>query len=49
MIYDFLITRKHMHAKTRMHMGFKTAELKCIATHNIRKKKKEKMQVGVAN
>lgn len=44
-----------MHTKTRMHIGVKTAELKCVATHNTRKQKKKKkekrkkMQVGVAN
>lgn len=39
-----------MHTDTRMHIGFKTAELKCVATHNIRtKRKRTEMQVGVAN
>lgn len=31
-----------MHTKTRMHIGVKTAELKCVATHNTRKQKKKK-------
>lgn len=35
-----------MHTKTRMHIGFKTAELKCIANNNLKRKKEKKRNAG---